>query len=68
MPLAATSIPPLPVHTPMDTWIVPPGVPFQVPCPCCQTPLEIGEYCQKHAGEGIKILHQGPEAPLQEHH
>ena len=67
-PLAATSIPPLPVHTPADTRIVPPGVPFQVPCPHCQTPLEVGEYCQQHAGEGITVLCQGPEAPLQEHH
>ena len=64
----ATSIPPLPVHTPADTWIVPPGVPFQVPCPRCQTPLEVGEYCQQHAGERIMVLHQGPEASLQEHH
>ena len=67
-PLAATSIPPLLVHTPADTRIVPPSVPFQVPCPCCQTPLEVGEYCQQHVGEGITVLRQGPEAPLQEHH
>ena len=67
-PLAATSIPPLPVHTPVDTRIVPPSVPFQVPCPRCQTPLEVGEYCPQHVGEGITVLHQGPEAPLQEHH
>ena len=67
-PLAATSIPPLLVHTPADTQIVPPSVPFQVPCPCCQTPLEVGEYCQQHVGEGITVLRQGPEAPLQEHH
>ena len=66
-PLTATSIPPLPVHTPADTQIVPPGVPFQVPCPHCQTPLEIGEYCQQHTGEGIIVLRQGPEASLQEH-
>ena len=64
----ASSIPPLPVHTTADTRIVPPSVPFQVPCPCCQTPLEIGEYCQQHYGEGITVLHQGPEASLQEHH
>ena len=64
----ATSIPPLPVHTPADTRIVPPGVPFQIPCPHCQTPLERGEYCQQHAGEGITVLHQGPEASLQEHY
>ena len=41
----ASSIPPLPVHTPDDLQIVPPGVPFQVPCPRFQTPLETGEYC-----------------------
>ena len=64
----ASSIPPLPVHTPTDTWIIPPGVPFQVPCLHCQTPLEIGEYCQQHYGEGIMVLRQGPEASLQEHH
>ena len=63
-----SSIPPLPVHTPDDTWLVPPSVPFQVPCPCCQTPLEIGELCHQHTGEGITVLRQGPEASLQEHH
>ena len=67
-PLATTSIPPLLVHTPADTQIVPPGVPFQVPCPRCQTPLETGEICQNHFGEGIMVIRQGPEAPLQEHH
>ena len=65
---SATSIPPLLVHTPSDLRIVPPGVPFQVPCPHCQTPLETGEICQNHFGKGITLIHQGPEAPLQEHH
>ena len=65
---SATSIPPLPVHTPSDLRIVPPGVLFQVPCPRCQTPLETGEICQNHFGEGITLIRQGPEAPLQEHH
>ena len=64
----ASSIPPLPVHTPADTRLVPPGVPFQVPCPHFQTPLEIGEYCQQHHREGITVLRQGHEASLQEHH
>ena len=64
----ASSIPSLPIHTPADTRIVPPGVPFCVPCPHCQTPLEVGEICQQHFSEGIKILRQGPEASLQEHH
>ena len=64
----ASSIPPLPVHTPADMQIVPPGVPFQIPCPRCQTPLEVGEYCQQHTAEGITVLRQGPEASLQEHH
>ena len=64
----ASSIPPLPVHTPADTRIIPPSVPFQVPCPRCQTPLEAGEYCQQHAGEWITVLRQDPEASLQEHH
>ena len=64
----ASSIPPLPVHTPADTWLVPPGVPFQVPCPRCQTSLEIGEYYQQHYGEGITVLCQGPEVSLQDHH
>ena len=65
---SATSIPPLPVHTLSDLRIVPPGVPFQVPCPRCQTPLERGEICQNHFGEGITLIRQGPEAPLAEHH
>ena len=65
---SATSIPPLPVHTPSNLRIVPPGVPFQVPCPHCQSPLEVGEICQNHFGEEITVIHQGPEAPLQEHH
>ena len=64
----ATSIPPLPVHTPSNLRIVPPGVPFQVPCPRCQTPLERGEICQNHFGKGITLICQGPEAPLAEHH
>ena len=65
---SATSIPPLPVHTLSDLRIVPPGIPFQVPCPHCQTPLERGEICQNHFGEGITLIRQGPEAPLEEHH
>ena len=65
---SATSIPPLPVHTPSDLWIVPPGVPFQVPCPHCQSPLETGEICQNQFGEGITLICQGPEVPLEEHH
>ena len=65
---SAASIPPLPVHTPSNLRIVPPGVPFQVPCPHCQTPLETGEICQNHFGEEIALICQGPEAPLQEHH
>ena len=64
----ASSIPPLPIHTPDDTRIVPPGVPFHVPCPHCQYPLEVGEYCKSHHEEGITVLCQGPEASLQEHH
>ena len=64
----AASIPPPPVHDPSDLRIVPPGVPFQVPCPRCQTPLETGDICQNHFGEGIAVICQGPEAPLQEHH
>ena len=64
----ATSIPPLPVHTPSDLRIVPPGVPFQIPCPHCQSPLETGEICQNHFGEGITLIRQGPKAPLAEHH
>ena len=65
---SATSIPPLLVHTLSDLRIVPPGVPFQVPCPRCQTPLETGEICQNHFGEQVTIIRQGPEAPLGEHH
>ena len=62
----ASSIPALPMHTPNDLWIVPPGVPFRVPCPRCQCPLEVGEFCYC-AGE-TTILRQGPEAELAEHH
>ena len=65
---SATSIPPPTVHTPSDLRIVPPGVPFKVPCPRCQNPLEAGEICQNHFVEGITVIHQGPEAPLAEHH
>ena len=65
---AATSIPPPPVHDPSDLRIVPPGVPFRVPCPRCQKPLEIGEICQNHFIEGTTLIRQGPEAPLEEHH
>ena len=65
---SATSIPPPAVHTPSDLRIVPPSVPFKVPCPRCQTPLKTGEICQNHFGEGITLIHQGPEAPLAEHH
>ena len=65
---SATSIPPPAVHTLSDLWIVPPGVPFKVPCPRCQTPLETGEICQNHFVEGITLMRQGPEAPLAEHH
>ena len=64
----ATPIPPLPVHTPSDLRIVPPGVPFKVPCPRCQTPLETGEICQDRSLEGITLIRQGPEAPIAEHH
>ena len=64
----ATPIPPLPVHTPSDLRIVPPGVPFRVPCPRCQSPLEAGEICQNHFSEGITLIRQGPEASLEEHH
>ena len=64
----ASSIPPLPVHTPDDTRIVPPGVPYRVPCPQCQYPLERGEYCTSHRTQGLTVLRQGPEATLEEHH
>ena len=64
----ATPIPPLPVHTLSNLLIVPPGAPFRVPCPRCQSPLETGEICQNHFSEGITLIRQGPEAPLEEHH
>ena len=62
----AASIPALPVYTPHDLRIVPPGVPFHVPCPCCQNPLETGEIC--HCVGETTVLCQGPEAELEEHH
>ena len=62
----AASIPALPVHTPDDLWIVPPGVPFCVPCPHCQHALEVGEFC--HCAGETMVLCQGPEAELAEHH
>ena len=62
----ASSIPALPVHTPDDLRIVPPGVPFHVPCPHCQCPLEVGEFC--HCAGDTTVLRQGPEAELTEYH
>ena len=61
-----SQIPPTPAHPPSDLQIVPPGVPFCVPCPCCQDPLERGQYCNSRH-EGVTILHQGPEIPLEKH-
>ena len=62
----ASTVPTLPVHTPNDLRSVTPGVPFRVPCPRCQRPLERGEFCYC-AGE-TTILRQGPEASLEDHH
>ena len=44
--------------------IVAPGVPFELPCPICQHPLEWGEYCHHH---GITILCCGTEDSLEDH-
>ena len=50
-----THIPPMPAHPP-NLWIIPPGVPFRVPCPLCQYPLERGEYCTSHCADGVTVL------------
>ena len=57
----------MPAHPPFNLWIVPPSVPFQIPCPHCQNPLERGEYCSLHHEQGLMVLRQGPEIPLEEH-
>ena len=62
-----SQIPPLPVHPPSDLWTIPPSVSFCIPSPHCQNPLKRGEYCTPHRAEGITVLHQGPEVPLEEH-
>ena len=47
-----SQIPSILVHPPSDLQIVPPGIPFCIPCPCCQYSLERGEYCTSHCAEG----------------
>ena len=62
-----TQIPPTPAHPPSDLRIIPPGVPFCVPCPLCQYPLERGEYCTSHRADEVTVLRRGPEESLDEH-
>ena len=45
--------------------IVPPGVPFELPCPICKQPLELGQYCTYY--QNITILCHGIEDPLEDH-
>ena len=45
--------------------IVPPGVPFKLPCPICRWPLELGQYCTHH--QNITILHYSIEDPLEDY-
>ena len=51
-----TQIPPMPAHLPSDLRIVPPGVPFCVPCPLCQYPLEREDYCTSHRADRVMVL------------
>ena len=44
--------------------IVAPGVPFELPCPICQCPLERGQYCHHHS---ITILRRSTEDLLEDH-
>ena len=57
--LGITQIPPIPAHPPSDLRIVPSSVLFCIPCPCCQYPLERGEYCTSHCAEGLTVLQGG---------
>jgi hypothetical protein len=64
---AEVSVPHILSHPSPDTRTVPPGVPFELPCPSCQRPLERGEYCQAHRAEGLTILRRDPEDSLEDH-
>ena len=45
--------------------IVPPGIPFELPCPICRQPLKLGQYCTHY--QNITILCHGIEDPLEDH-
>ena len=46
--------------------IVPPGVPFELPCPICQCPLEQGQICC-HSDPCTTVVRQDSTEPLQVH-
>ena len=48
-----------------ESCIVPPGVPFELPCPICRWPLELSQYCTHH--RDITILCCGIGDPLENH-
>ena len=61
---------PIPSHhqrsdTTPDT-IVPPGVPFELPCPICQRPLEQGQIC-RHSDPWSTVVRRDQTEPLQVH-
>ena len=62
-----TQIPPTPAHPPSNLQIVPPSVPFHIPCPCCQYPLKREEYCTSHHAEDLTVLHHGSEDSHEKH-
>ena len=51
-------------HTP-DT-IIPPGVPFELPCPICQCSLEQGQIC-RHLDPQTTVVRRDQTKPLQIH-
>ena len=62
---------PIPSHcqgsgTTPDT-IIPPGVPFELPCPICQHPLEQGQICC-HSDPRSTIVRRDQTKPLRVHH
>ena len=46
--------------------IVPPGVPFKLPCPICQRPLEQGQIC-RHSDPWSTIIRRDHTEPLRVH-
>ena len=72
IPIRPRPIPrPIPSHrqgsgTTPDT-IIPPGVPFELPCPICQHPLEQGQICC-HSDPRSTVVRRDQTKPLRVHH